>query len=342
MRIALAGRDAVVTDVTPVKGRMRCLVPREERMKIDLAVNFALIGIPQKDRTQARVLMSMMAGHPYRLVSYWYFRDVPDAALILRALVDDPQNLIIDSGLFSLMFGSEKGTLPETYDAYRDYTRRYLDDLAKWDFPCIVVEADTHRLLGMDATLRLREEFAPLGDRVIYVWHEPEGLDGLVELARTRSYIAISVPEMRMLSSRGSHVGQGRQVERMVSDLLVRVHGACEVPPRIHLLGCTVPEMMQTRLAYSCDSTSWLSGLRFGNAVIWEPLTGLQTVATRSPRFQAYAQRAAEQFPDALAFAKQQDNPDYYVNCIGCAFAYTQYQQWLDSRFTPVPMRGAR
>lgn len=315
-------------------------------MRVGLAVNFAYFGEPMRahlaDTPGPKLMISMMAGHPYRLVSYWYFRTLKDAPQVLRALVDKPDHLVMDSGLFSLMFGSEKGTLPETYEAYRDYTRRYLDDVAKWDFPMTIVEADTHRLLGMDATLRLREEFEPLGDLAMYVWHYPEGLDGLERLAREKSFIAVSVPEMRMLSSGGSHVGQNKKVKGMVGNLLRRIHRACgDSPPRIHLLGCTVEEMMQTRLAWSCDSTSWLGGIMYGTATMWDPGKGLVDVNVRSERFQAYVKYATEQFPDAVAFAEKQPNTKYYLNCLACAYAYAQYQKWLDSRFTPVPMRGA-
>jgi hypothetical protein len=289
-----------------------------------------------------RLIVSLMAGHPYRLVSYFYIKDLPDPRAALKALVTDDRNLIVDSGLFSFMFGSEKGKMPNTYEAYRDYTRKYLDDMAAWGLDCYLVEADTHRLLGMQDTFRLREEFEPLGSRCMYVWHQPEGLDGLITLAKERDYIGIGLPELRMIASGGkSAVGQSSKVNAMCNDLLRRVHAACgNQPPRIHLLGCTVETLMETGLAWSCDSTSWLAGIRFGQGRIWTARKGLEAAGIRSEMFLKFRELAMDANPLAVDFARQQSNPDYYLNCIACAHAYALYQKWLDARYSAVPMRG--
>ncbi len=326
MRICLAGEDHAITAA-------------KQQMKVSLADT-----LKDGARNPAKLILALMAGHPYRLVSYFYAARLPDPGAVLRSLVDGrPQNLIIDSGLFSFMFGSEQGKLPSTYEAYRDYTLRYIDKVQGWGLDgCTLVESDTHRLLGMDATLRLREEFAPLGSRVMYVWHQPEGLDGLVKLARERDYIGIGLPELRVIASGGkAPIGQSSLVTRMCKDLLKRVHDGCDgKPPRIHLLGCTVQDLMETRLAWSCDSTSWLSGVRFGNGCVWTPVEGLQSAGLRSERFAKFRAMACAAFPKAVEFAEKQSNADYYLNCFACAYAYALYQEWLDANYTHVPMRG--
>lgn len=320
MRICLAGNDHVWR------------IAQSAAMRIHLANNRA----PSKD-----VILGLMAQHPYRLVSYFYAKDLADPGNQLRRLVSNDRDMVMDSGLYSFMFGSEQGKMPSTYEAYRDYTRRYLDDLDKWGVDCFLVEADTQRLLGMEATLRLREEFAPLGSRVMYVWHYPEGFDGLVKLAQEKDYICLSIPELRMIASGGkSAMGHPAKVGSLCTDLLRRVHKACgDRPPRIHLLGCTVMEMIETRLAWSCDSTSWLSGIRFGNGVIWTP-SGLQSCGVRSPRFRKFMELACDAHPLAVEYARQQTNPDYYLSCLTCAHAYALYQRHLDASYSAVPMRG--
>jgi len=294
-----------------------------------------------KGETPQKHMLALMAGHPYRLVSYFYLRKMRDPGATMRAVVHAPSDLIVDSGLYSFMFGSEQGKMPATYEAYRDYTLRYLEDMDKWGFPCFIVEADTHRLLGMDATHRLRELFKPLGSRVMYVWHRPEGLDGLIKLAKEKDYIGIGFPELRLIASGGgSTAGHSEKVNRMCMDLLKRVHEACgDKPPRIHLLGCTIERMMETRLAWSCDSTSWLSGIRFGQVRIWTH-TGFESVGIRSPKFLKFRQLAMDTFPLAVDYANKQSNPEYYLACLACAHTYSLYQKWLDSRYSPVPMRG--
>jgi len=300
------------------------------------------------DNGMGRFIISLMAGHPYRLVSYWYLRKLKDPKGALDLLTSGGASIIVDSGLFSLMFGSEQGTLPTTLEAYRDYTRKYLDDMAEWNSTCQLVESDTHRLLGMDSTYRLREEFASLGSRCMYVWHEPEGLDGLHKLAQERDYVCISVPEMRMIASANGSLTQSGKVTRMVSDLLARIHRASPKPPRVHLLGCTVQQMMETRLAWSCDSTSWLSGVRFGNACMWTAERGLQTVGIRSPRFIKFRDMAHAANPDILKLARSFDSgsglgigpDDYILACLACAHAYALYQTWLDQNYTAITPRG--
>jgi hypothetical protein len=323
MRICLAGNDHVWRLV------------QSEKMRVHLADTM-------KGNTPQKLILAMMAGHPYRLVSYFYARALPDPGPQLRQLVGgQDRNLVMDSGLYSFMFGSEQGKMPTTYEAYRDYTRRYLDDIDKWGVDCFLVEADTQRLLGMEATLRLREEFKSLGSRVMYVWHQPEGLDGLVKLAQEKDYICLSIPELRMIASGGkTAMGHPAKVSSLCNDLLRRVHKACgDSPPRIHLLGCTVMDMMETQLAWSCDSTSWLSGIRFGNGVIWTP-EGLQSCGVRSPRFERFKQMACDAHPLAVDYARQQSNPDYYLNCLACAHAYALYQRHLDASYSAVQMRG--
>ena len=279
------------------------------------------------------------AGHRHRLISYFYLRQQAKAtAALLKAANGDNRDLIVDSGLYSFMFGSEQGKLPSTYEAYRDYTRKYLDDMAGWGSDCTLVEADTHRLLGMDATERLREEFKPLGSRVMYVWHQPEGLDGLIKLARERDYIALSLPEIRMIAAANKKSGDPNA---MCNDLLRRVHAGCNgQPPRIHLLGCTQQELMETRYAYSCDSTSWLSGIRYGQGCTWSHKKGLGRVSISSPQFLAFRAEAELAHPESAALARSQTNADYYLNVLGCAYAYVLYQAWLDSHYTPIPCRG--
>lgn len=268
--------------------------------------------------------------HPNILISYLVFRGKRTLDPGLRAMFE-PERMILDSGLFSFMFGALRGQIPETFDAYRDFTRRYLDDVARIGWPGIVVEADVHKLLGMEALYRLREEFAPLGDRVMYVWHQPEGIDGLRELARARSYIALSIPELRIQFG-GTHRRGTDSYKRAMWALLREAHAACKVPPRIHLLGCTVPELMQTPLAWSCDSTSWLSASIYGTPTWVYRGHGELVSRTRKDDPEWLAFRAA-------VAARTATPAGYQQTMIACADAFAQYQRWLDTRFNPGVVR---
>lgn len=333
MRIFLAGEDHVI-------GLIRGWNKRRERMRVHLA------DAGQDITTLKRLKTSMMAGHPWRLTSYYYCRKSGQVRDLINVLTETPESIIMDSGVFTMMFGSDSDPLPATYEAFRDYTRRYLDDLDSWGYKGLIVEVDAQRLIGVDAVHRLREEFAPLGDRVMYVWHEQEGLAGLETLARERSYIGIGLPELRHIAdqkARGKVKGGKHRVSKLMAmDLLRRIHKACgNQPPRIHLLGCTVEDLMETNLAWTCDSTSWLSGIRYGTGFVYDPATGLEQAHIRSEKFIHYRKAAAQEFPELLAFVAKEKNPEYWLNCFACAHAFAQYQRWLDSRYQHVPMRGA-
>ena len=301
------------------------------------AVRTQLTGNPPLQRA----VNSMLGGHPYRLFSYFYNRQLQDPSIV--SVLWENSTTIMDSGLFSFMFGGEKDTMPATLDAYMEYTVQYLKDLDDWNYKGILVEADTQRLLGMPATLELRKLFREYEDRTIFVWHEPEGFDGLEKLALRYDYIALSIPELRMICGSGIVGGGSRKVPRMVNQLLMLIHDVCrrkgKKPPKVHLLGCTVPLMMQTSLAWSCDSTLWLAGSRFAKGYIWRPGFGLKMAWIRSEAFAKYKSHAIEQYPGAHEFAMQQINPGYYLDLLTSAHALGQYQRWLDTRYSPVEMR---
>lgn len=279
---------------------------------------------------------------PRFLQSYWDTRGMGTWHPFLKLF--EPEELIMDSGLFTLMFGAHAGTIPATYDAFREYTLRYLDDLDRWGFRGLFVEADAHKLLGMEATLRLRELFAPFADRVIYVWHQPEGLDGLLTLARERSYIALSVPELRVISG-GGHNRRGGEFDyrNAVHALLAKIHASLDgaPPPRIHLLGCTVPELVETRLAWTCDSTSWLGGVMYGEMMIYEGDGRLAKANIRSPKARAWSQRTLDEHPELFAWIRgwRPEKEHHILAVCACAHAWAEYAAWLDRRYTPVTPR---
>lgn len=273
------------------------------------------------------------------LCSYWYMRGNQRPKELMY--MDDES--IMDSGLFSLMFGSEKGTLPETFEAYEEYTKQYLEDVDKWGYKGFLVESDVHRLLGMDAVHRLRELYEPFGNRVIYVWHMPEGRDGLRKLAVERDYIAISVPELRMISSKGNAT---LSTIKVVPGLLNEIADACSKAgvrmPRVHLLGGTVKSLMQGILAYSSDSTSWLYGVRKGKATIYTPARGISQVSIRSDAHEQFLNYVSENYPQVVKHAKAQNSPSMqhcFLNMAVTATAYRIYQDWLDAHYDPIPLR---
>jgi hypothetical protein len=264
--------------------------------------------------------------YPYRLYSYQYLTPALTETFVLR----DPSKTIMDSGLFSFMTGVKE--MESTLEAYHVYTSKYLADLTQWGYKGWIIEADAQRILGVEKTMELRKLFEPFKDRTMYVWHQPDGIEGLERMALEYDYISFSFPELRRL------VGN-RKAAALSSELLRRIHDVCKRkrkrPPKVHLLGCSTPRMLQTSRAVSSDSAAWMSGPRFGTNLIWNPQRGLFTVSTNSPFYQHYREEVLKRVPAI----EQTARADYDIDHMMGAYSFRMYQNWLDTRFTPVQTR---
>lgn len=78
-------------------------------------------------------------------------------------------------------------------------------------------------------------------------------MDRLIDFS---DYIALSIPELRIIKPRTFREDTGH-LARYIKDRKPEID--------IHLLGCTdVKIIAQNRFCTSADSTSWLSGVRYG------------------------------------------------------------------------------
>lgn len=276
-----------------------------------------------------------VTGHPWALISYLDLEGSNFNRKLLGRV--ERGSMIVDSGLFSFMFGTRQGEIPATFEAYRDFTRRYLDDLDSVGYTGLLVEADTQKLLGLDATMRLREEFESISNRVIYVWHAPETIAGLEVLAKTRSYIALSVPEIRLISGGTFSTGSTTAVWKLLS----HINKVCgDDYPRIHLLGCTQCDLMETPLAWSCDSTSWLSGVRYGQTFRYDGGNRLVSDPNNAPASVRWQQRALKRYGDQLPVISGGADQNYVASLIANATAFADYQRWLDAHVEPKKVRA--
>ena len=166
--------------------------------------------------------------------------------------------VIMDSGLFSIMFGACKDVKPD-----EKFIRRYKDAIVNFvlennlqNLTC--VECDCQKLLGVDVAWDLRKQMREqLPDtRIINVFHYEDGRKGLDSLIDFAEYIAISVPELRIVKPKTYK----EDTYRLASYIKER-----KPEIDIHLLGGTEYEMLRRcKFCTSADSTSWLSVNRFG------------------------------------------------------------------------------
>lgn len=194
-----------------------------------------------------------LAGACYRLISFYYVAKKGDT--------DTPEewnkykHLIVDSGLFTFMFGSEaKKDL--TMDFCEDWQNKYVKFINETPFRnADFVEMDVQKKLGADAAWHLRRKMKRQINKggVINVYHLEDGNpDKLIEFS---DYIAISLPELRL------NVGS-RERKQIISYIS---KSALKKGKRVHILGCTQLEYLKMfSNCTSSDSTSWLGGVRWG------------------------------------------------------------------------------
>lgn len=170
------------------------------------------------------------------------------------ALMDSKKHAIVDSGLFTLMFGAKAGTAISEEFIY-DWQLEYAKTINASTYKHSIVECDVQKVLSAEYAWEMRKLFkTQVKNQIINVYHlEDENPDKLIDYA---DYIAVSIPELRFNVSRAERY--------RITDYIARK--ATRKGKKVHLLGCTEKEMMKKfSFCYSCDSTSWISGTRYNN-----------------------------------------------------------------------------
>ena len=166
------------------------------------------------------------------------------------------RHVIQDSGLFTLMFGAGAGE-EQSYETMINWQDKLIEFVKQNDLNSTCVELDCQKLLGVKEAWKLRERMKnKLPNRQINVWHVEDGKSGLDSLVDFSDYIAISVPELR--KEMGSkHKENTKRLAYYIKSRKPEID--------IHLLGCTDFSMMkENKFCTSCDSTSWLQGVKYG------------------------------------------------------------------------------
>ena len=205
-----------------------------------------------------------IAGVNYRLYSCFPFIDgkraegdffVPNSSII-KVQDREMAHVIQDSGLFTLMFGAGKGRRVD-HDYLVDWQNKLIKFVLQNNLTCTCVEIDCQKLLGVDEAWWFRERMRDLlPNRQINVFHYEDGKDGFDRLIDFSDYIAISVPELRLVKPK-TYKEMAVQLAR---------HAKARKPDiDIHMLGCTEYAMLKDiSFCTTADSTSWLSGVRYG------------------------------------------------------------------------------
>lgn len=176
------------------------------------------------------------------------------AVLIPQYIAQNCRHVIQDSGLFTLMFGSQK-----TVKKDERLISRWYDGLVEFTLchgaAVTCVEVDCQKLLGPQKAWEYRERLRRdlPNNRIINVFHLEDGEKGLDRLIEYSDYIAISVPELRYAGKSNMTASLANYIKAKKPEI------------DIHLLGCTNLSMLhECKFCTSSDSTSWIAGKRFG------------------------------------------------------------------------------
>lgn len=167
---------------------------------------------------------------------------------------ENSKHCIMDSGLFSLMFGAHKGNYNEEF--LNKWYYELINYVKTKEYLGTCVEIDCQKIFGVEKAWEFRERMKNdlPNNRQINVFHKEDGKKGLERMIEFSDYIAISVPELRFLGQK-----------RYVKDIAYFIKNK-KPSIDIHLLGCTELSLLKDlKFCSSSDSTSWNSCVRYGN-----------------------------------------------------------------------------
>lgn len=195
------------------------------------------------------------------------------------------KRLCLDSGGFTMAQGGEPVTIEE-YSAFLKEWEGYFDFVANLD---VIGGTDSHVLSSENQ--RALEE---LGHEPTPIYHYGEPFEVLEELVRSYNYIGL-----------GGLVRPGlAKVKKL--NWLTRCFSIVNDQSQIHGYGVSDLEMVKQFPWYSVDSSTWLSGTRFGE---WPPFhTGIYSAAVRLAPWVEYLDAVAESAGEHYEHLEAQDD----------------------------------
>lgn len=186
--------------------------------------------------------------------------------LIPRLLTRYNKHVILDSGLFTLMFGAHaQKREKKEIEIYFNHLIEFIQTSIPINgYSC--VEIDCQKILGVKEAWEFREKMKQMlpGRSIMNVWHLDDGLYGLDKITEFSDYICLSIPELRI------HL-KNQMIPAFTNKLCNRIRKR-KPDIKIHLLGCTQKNinLINKDIADSCDSTGWQQPFRFGGNKIIE------------------------------------------------------------------------
>jgi len=199
---------------------------------------------------------------PYILLSYYKFRKqkvMDEWVNIIQRLKAKGVEFMLDSGAHT--FYSETGVgksnvavrkTTKTTESYDEYVDKYIGFLLKWgNLFNYYVELDIHGIVNMDKIYQFRELFWKAGLKPMLVGHPEQPM------------VAAGFPqEWRKLCQKDNYLALGGNLPE--GQCMAYIQQAHSAGAEVHGFAMTKVDVMNRIPFDSVDSTTWLSGGRFG------------------------------------------------------------------------------
>lgn len=163
------------------------------------------------------------------------------------------KDFLLDSGAFSFFGNGGKNI------SWDDYVTKYINFINKYNIKHFF-ELDIDVLTGYDYVKEIRKRIEKeTGKQCIPVFHKSRGIEEYKKLCEEYKYIAIGC------SGKHDSVWTRKYPEKLYQLVMY----AKSKGVKVHGLGYTKLENMSKIPFYSVDSTSWLSGNRFGHIFLF-------------------------------------------------------------------------
>lgn len=195
---------------------------------------------------------------------------------------------LLDSGAFTFM-NSNKGKVD-----FDQYLKKYINFINKYDIEYFF-ELDIDSVVGYEKVKEMRAVLEKgTGKKCIPVWHKSRGLEEWHKLTKEYNYVAIGGIVTKEIKP--------KEYKYLSPMLSIAKENGCKV----HGLGFTNLKALKRYHFYSVDSTSWLSGGRFGTLYIFQDGT-LKAIRYEDRRIRNYMESHHHNIEEWLKFQKYAD-----------------------------------
>lgn len=168
--------------------------------------------------------------------------------------IKNAEFFLLDSGAFSFMNSQRSGkefNLTEIYE----YLDKYIEFINKYNIKYFF-ELDLDVVIGYKEVLKMRKILeAKTNKKCIPVFHKIRGINEWYKMVKEYDYVAIGA------SGKNDSAWTRKHPEALIKLLKIAKENNCKV----HGLGYTNLSMLKKVPFYSVDSTSWVSGWRYGS-----------------------------------------------------------------------------